>query len=125
MKTKVNVLNGYTKFFKKKSENKSSFLSKNVSFQDRVYDHFVRNDTFDGLGVPQVPLNRNLTDFFIQLFWLVTIGIPSLFWFFKFILFSSILAKLIFAVILLVAYLIIQRMINMSVIQSDLKTKTK
>lgn len=115
-----------TRNFSRKSQKINLlFLFKNVSFQDRVYDHFVQNDTFDGLGVPQVPLNRNLTDFFIQLFWLVAIGIPSLFWFFKFILFSSILAKLIFAVILLVAYLIIQRMINMSVIQSDLKTKTK
>ncbi|CAF5095760.1 unnamed protein product, partial [Rotaria sp. Silwood1] len=45
---------------------------------DRIYDHFVQHDNFDGLGLPEVPVVRNYSDLLIEIFWLVTIGIPSL-----------------------------------------------
>ena len=92
--------------------------------KDRLYDHFIQHDTFDGLDVPKVPLNRNYTDILIQLFWLTTIGIPSLGWFIKFLLVSTWFAKMIFGLIIIISYYILQRMINMSVITNETKIKT-
>ena len=62
---------------------------------------------------------------FIQLFWLLTIGIPSLIWFLKFLLVSTWFPKLTFGIIILIAYIITQRMINMSVIKADTKKQKK
>lgn len=59
----------------------------------------------------------------IQVFWLIIIGIPSLIWFGKFLLISTWFSKIIFALIILIAYFILQRMINMSVIKTDTKIK--
>ena len=57
--------------------------------------------------------------------WIIIIGIPSLIWFGKFLIVSSWFAKLIFIIIIFIAYFIIQRMINLSVIKTDTKMKTK
>ncbi|CAF1177749.1 unnamed protein product [Rotaria sordida] len=89
--------------------------------KDRIYDHFVQHDNFDGLGVPEVPVVRNYSDLLIEIFWIVTIGIPSLVWFGKFIFHSTLFGKIIFALIILMIYVIVQLMINMSVIRSDVK----
>lgn len=99
-------------------KNANNFLN-----QDRIYDHFVKHDHFDGLGLPEVPIARNYSDALIEMFWLVVIGLPSLIWFIKFILNSTLFAKIIFGLIILVAYAIVQLMINMSVIKSDAKVK--
>ncbi|CAF1097206.1 unnamed protein product [Adineta ricciae] len=94
--------------------------------KDRVYEHFVQYDNFVGLGVPQIPVVRNYSDLLIQLFWLLIIGFPSLIWFVQFIFHSTFLAKIIFSIIIFLAYVTLQLMINMSVIKSDTKTsKTK
>jgi hypothetical protein len=53
----------------------------------------------------------------------MTIGLPSLIWLMKFLLISTWTAKMIFALIILIAYFILQRMINMSVIKIDTKVK--
>lgn len=94
-------------------------------FKDRIYQHFVENDTFHGLGLPKVSLPRNNIDLLIECFWMVTIGIPSLIWLVNFLVIGSWSAKLIFAGVLFVAYGILQRMINMSVIKADSKTKKR
>jgi len=73
--------------------------------------------------VPNVPLGPNYHDVFIQFFWLLTIGIPSLYWLGKFLLASTWFGKMIFALGLLIAYIVLQRMINMSVIKTDTKSK--
>lgn len=95
----------------------------NFYLKDRIYDHFVRNDNFDGLGVPEVPVVRNYSDFLTEVFWLIVVGVPSLVWFVNFILHSTMFAKIILTLIILAVYLILQLMINMSVIKSDVKTK--
>ena len=87
-----------------------------------MYDHFVRHDTFDGLGLPRVPIARNLSDLCVVLFWLLVIGVPSLFWFVQFVLNSSFYGKVIFGVVIVIAYVILEWMINMSVIKTDTKT---
>ncbi|UJR37542.1 hypothetical protein I4U23_030244 [Adineta vaga] len=92
--------------------------------KDRIYDHFLRHDTFDGLGVPKVPLNRSYTDIAVEIFWLIVIGIPSLKWFIQFLLVSTWSAKIIFALVILIGYIILQAMINMSVIKLDTKKKS-
>jgi len=93
--------------------------------KDRIYEHFVQHDNFQGLGVPEVPVVRNYSDLLIEIFWLGIIGIPSLIWFIKFILNSTLFAKILCVIILLVIYVILQLMINTSVIKSDAKQKKK
>ncbi|CAF4358381.1 unnamed protein product, partial [Rotaria sp. Silwood2] len=90
---------------------------------DRIYEHFVQHDNFDGLGVPEVSVVQNYSDLLIEIFWLVIIGIPSLIWFIKFILHSTLFGKIIFTLIILTVYVILQLMINMSVIKNDGKVK--
>ena len=99
------------------------WLHKLFQEKDRIYDHFVQHDTFDGLGKSNVPLNRNYTDLIIYLVWLIIIGVPSLIWFGQFLFVSTWFAKMIFAFIVLIGYFILQRMINMSVIKTDKKNK--
>ena len=53
----------------------------------------------------------------------VIVGIPSLVWFARFLVASSWVGKLILAVAFLIAYVIGQWMINMSVIKTDTKVK--
>jgi len=101
----------------------ADWLYKLFQEKDRIYDHFIQHDDFQGLGVPQVPVVRNYVDLLIECFWLTIIGIPSLIWFIKFIFNSTLFAKIIFLIILLIAYVILQLMINMSVIKSDTKLK--
>jgi hypothetical protein len=93
--------------------------------KDRLYEHFVQNDTFAGLGVPKISLVPNYSDVFIQFFWFITIGIPSLIWLARFLITSTWYAKLIFALIILIAHFIFERMINMSVIKKDTKRQKK
>lgn len=97
-------------------------LHKLFQEKDRIYDHFVQHDTFDGLGKPKAPSNRNYIDLTIYTIWIIIIGIPSLIWFGRFLFISTWFSKMIFAFIILIAYLIIQKLINMSVIKTDSKT---
>lgn len=93
--------------------------------KDRAYDHFVKHDDFQGLGLPEVPVARNVSDLLMVLFWHAIIGIPSLIWFIQFILNSSLIAKIIVFVIILIIYVILQQMINVSVIKADAKQQKK
>lgn len=89
--------------------------------KDRIYDHFVKHDDFQGLGLPEVRVARNYSDLLMVLFWHAIIGIPSLIWFIQFILSSSLLAKILVFVVILIIYVILQQMINVSVIKTDAK----
>jgi hypothetical protein len=57
------------------------------------------------------------------MFWFLIVGVPSVIWFIKFNFNSTLSAKIILAIIFLVTYVILQLMINMSVIKSDTKVK--
>jgi hypothetical protein len=70
-----------------------------------------------------VHLVPNYHDVYIQFFWLITIGIPSLYWLGQFLLASTWFGKMIFALSILIASIVLQRMINMSVIKTDTKSK--
>jgi len=90
--------------------------------KDRTYDYFTQNNTLEGLDLPELKLERNWTDLCVELFWCIIIGIPSIIWFIKFSFTSTLLAKLIFLTIVSIVYIILQLMINMSVIKTDKKT---
>jgi len=46
----------------------ADWLYKVFEEKDRIYDRFVQNDNFQGLGVPEVPVVRNYSDLLIELF---------------------------------------------------------
>ncbi|UJR08668.1 hypothetical protein I4U23_012926 [Adineta vaga] len=101
----------------------SKWLHQLFQEKDSIYEHFLQHDNFAGLDLSEVSVVQNYSDVFIQLFWLISIGCPSLIWFFQFIFHSTLFAKIIFSIAILIAYIIVQLMINMSVIKSDTKTK--
>lgn len=67
--------------------------------KDRIYDYFVQHGTFEGNGLPRVEIRRNLYDLIIELTWISLIGIPSLVYLLKFLWTSSVLAQLIFVIL--------------------------
>ncbi|CAF0812380.1 unnamed protein product, partial [Didymodactylos carnosus] len=64
--------------------------------KDQVYEYFVQNGTFNGLGLQKVEVKRNYQDLIIELVWVIIIGAPSIYYLFLFLLTSSFLAQLIF-----------------------------
>ena len=94
----------------------AQWLYKLFEEKDRIYDHFVRNDSFVGLGPPPFALKRNRSDLFISIFFFLLTGIPSVLWFVQFLLFSSLFSKGVFLLCAFVLYFVLQWMINMSVI---------
>ncbi|CAF1000759.1 unnamed protein product [Rotaria sp. Silwood1] len=101
----------------------AEWIHKLFQEKDRIYEHFIQHDTFDGLGISQISIPQNYSDLFIQFFWIVTIVIPSLIWLFYFIFNSTLFGKIIFAIIILIVYVILQWMISTSVIKTDTKIK--
>lgn len=79
--------------------------------KDEIYDYFVRHDTFDGCGLSRVELPRNRLDLFIELFWIITIGIPSLFYFFRLFVTSSLIGQMIFLFVIGLATIGVRAMI--------------
>ena len=80
----------------KDTEGCSQWIHELYQRKDKVYDHFVRHDTFEGYGLPRVKLPRNYDDLLIELAWILVIGVPSVFYLVKFLWTSSLLAQLIF-----------------------------
>ncbi len=68
--------------------------------KDQIYDYFVHHDTFAGNGLPRVEIPRNYTDLFIQLAWILIIGIPSIIFLLQFLWTSSIFVQLIFVMLI-------------------------
>lgn len=79
----------------------SDWIHKLYQEKDEIFDYFVRNDTFEGNGLPRTEIPRNYYDLLIELFWIITIGIPSAYYAIKFLMTSSWIAQLIFFIILL------------------------
>jgi len=79
--------------------------------KDRIYDYFVQHGTFEGNGLPRVEIRRNLYDLIIELTWMALIGIPSLIYLLKFLSTSSVLAQLIFVILVTIATIGVRAMI--------------
>lgn len=69
--------------------------------KDDIFDHFAKNDTFEGKGLPRYEIPRNYSDLMVVLGWMVVIGVPSIIYFIKFILTSSIFSIIVLLVGLL------------------------
>ena len=82
------------------TEGCSRWLYKLYEEKDKVFDYFARHDTFDGKGLPRTVIPRNKQDLFIVLGWFTVIGIPSIIYFVKFLLTSSLVSQLILIVFL-------------------------
>ena len=61
--------------------------------KDEIYDYFVNHGTFEGRGLPRTEIPRNYYDLIIELFWMSVIGVPTLFYLFKFVLTSSLVVQ--------------------------------
>ena len=70
--------------------------------KDEIYDYFVRHDTFEGNGLTRVEIPRNYRDLCIELFWVMTIGVPSLIYLVQFLWTSSFVAQLIFLILVMI-----------------------
>lgn len=62
--------------------------------KDRTYDYFLRHGTFEGNGLARVEVPRNKDDLLIVLGWMLLIGVPSIFYFCRFLWTSSLVAQL-------------------------------
>lgn len=78
-------------------EKSAQFIHKLFQDKDKVFEHFVQHGTFDGAGNPRATdLGRKKQDLIIEIICLVLIGLPSIYLFIKFLLFSSIYSQIIF-----------------------------
>jgi len=96
-----------------------AWLHKKFQEKDEIYDYFIKNGTFAGLGLQKISVPRNFEDLFWELFWIGIIGLPSIVLLANFFIFYSFQAKLIFIFILVAAILCVQRMIKTSEIKTE------
>lgn len=68
--------------------------------KDEIYDYFVKHGTFEGRGLPRTEIARNYSDLFIELSWMLLIGVPSLIYLLKFLWTSSFLVQLIIIILI-------------------------
>ena len=68
--------------------------------KDKIYDYFVQHGTFEGRGLPRTEIVRNYSDLFIELSWILIIGVPSLVYLFKFLWTSSVFVQLILIILI-------------------------
>jgi hypothetical protein len=68
--------------------------------KDEIYDYFVNHGTFEGRGLPRIEIQRNYYDLFIELAWMLIIGVPSLIYLFKLFWTSSFFAEFIFIILI-------------------------
>jgi hypothetical protein len=61
----------------------------------------MQHGTFDGAGNPRANLKRKKQDLIIELICLILIGLPSIYFFIKFLLFASLFSQIIFLLIVL------------------------
>lgn len=92
-----------------------NYKSSRIDFQDQIYEYFLQHDQFN---LSRLTLTRNYQDLFIEIFWLVSITIPSLIYFIEFFFYNSLTIKCLFGIIFFISYMIIQWMINQSVIKN-------
>ena len=68
--------------------------------KDRIYDYFVEHGTFAGRDLPCIEVQRNYYDLIIELVWMLVLGVPSVVYLFRFMWTSSLLAQVIFLILL-------------------------
>ena len=68
--------------------------------KDRIYDYFVEHGTFAGRDLPCIEIQRNYYDLIIELAWMLVLGVPSVVYLFRFLWTSSLLAQVIFFIVL-------------------------
>ena len=69
--------------------------------KDEIYDYFVRHNTFEGNGLERIEIPRNYIDLIIELVWILIIGVPSIYYFLRFLWTSSFLAQMIVAIVII------------------------
>lgn len=84
----------------KETDECSDWVHKLYQEKDEIYEYFVQHDTFSGKGLPRVEVARNYFDLLIELFWMITIGIPSVYYLIYFLLTSSLLAQFVFGIVI-------------------------
>lgn len=93
------------------TEECNNWVHKLYQEKDEIYDYFVKHGTFEGRGLPRTEIPRNYSDLFIELSWMLIIGLPSLFYLFKFVLTSSILVQFIIFILIIIATIGVRAMI--------------
>ncbi|CAF2961015.1 unnamed protein product, partial [Rotaria sp. Silwood2] len=93
------------------TEGSSNWIHELYREKDKIYDYFVQHNTFEGNGLPRIEIPRNYYDLLIQLGWTIIIGIPSIIYFFQFLWTSSLLAQIIFVIIICIATIGVRTMI--------------
>ncbi|CAF5038053.1 unnamed protein product [Rotaria magnacalcarata] len=89
----------------------SDWVHKLYGEKDKIYDYFVRHDTFEGNGINRVTIPRNYYDLLIQLGWVIIVGIPSICYLTKFLWTSSLIAQFIFLILIILAPIGVRAMI--------------
>jgi hypothetical protein len=84
----------------KDTEGCSNWIHNLYVEKDQIYDYFVRHDTFEGNGLQRIEIPRNYYDLFIELAWMLIIGVPSIIYLLKFLWTSSFLAQIIFVILI-------------------------
>jgi len=82
--------------------------------KDQIYDYFVHHDTFEGNGLIRMEIPWNYYDLFIQLTWMLIIGVPSIIYLFQFLWTSSFLAQIIFVILIFLATIGVRAMIALT-----------
>jgi len=91
----------------------SQFIHKLFQEKDKVFDYFLRHDTFAGAGNPVArDLGRKIQDLIIEIVCLIVIGLPSLYYFIKFLLTASVRSQIILIIIVMAAILGVRSMIR-------------
>ncbi|UJR37543.1 hypothetical protein I4U23_030245 [Adineta vaga] len=93
------------------TEQCSNWVHELYQEKDKIYDYFIKHDTFEGQGVPRVELKRNYYDLIVELSWMLIIGLPSLFYLLKFFFTSSLLAQFIIIILIFIATIGVRAMI--------------
>lgn len=71
-----------------------------IALKDKIFEYFLQHGTFAGAGNPKTnDLNRTKQDLIIEILCLILIGLPSIYLFIQFLLYSSIWSKLILLII--------------------------
>ena len=84
----------------KDTEGSGEWIHQLYREKDEIFEYFVQHDTYEGNGLPRVEVPRNYQDLLIELGWMLIIGVPSIVYLLKFLWTSSIIAQIIFFILI-------------------------